>query len=278
MDQREDQKPIGSGRDPDPVIGHGRISSPHRVDRNHPRAPGLQLADADLDGVRVMILGHSEHHEQLCPLPVRLAEFPEGPADGVDAPRRHVHRTKAPVCGIVRRAEVLRPPAGKALRLVASREEGQLLRCRLAQGLHPRNRRRQRLLPGDHLEGPGPARPHPAQRRAEAAGRGHLHDPRRPFGTEDALVDRMVPVALDVGDLSRLHVHVDAAAAGTHVAGGLADLVADLPLSLHPRLVHAPSPAFAACASPDMTACASRAIWRSSSAGTRRIMTREVGS
>jgi hypothetical protein len=65
-------------------------------------------------------------------------------------------------------------------------------------------------------------------------------------------------------------MHVDPAAAGAHVAGRLADLVRHRPLRLYPWLVHTPSPA--------IRPCASRAIWRSSSAGTMRIATRLVAS
>ena len=47
---------------------------------------------------------------------------------------------------------------------------------------------------------------------------------------------RMVAVALDIGDLALLHMHVDAAATGAHVAGGLANLVRDLGRQIKRRL------------------------------------------
>src|SRR5690606_23607968 len=55
-----------------------------------------------------------------------------------------------------------------------------------------------------------------------------LHDPRGALGAEHALVHRVVAVSFDVADAAVLQAHVDAAAAGAHVAGGLLDLVRDL--------------------------------------------------
>ena len=55
-----------------------------------------------------------------------------------------------------------------------------------------------------------------------------LHDPGRSLGTENALVHRMVAVALDVADLAVTKMNIDAAAAGAHVAGRLPDLVTDM--------------------------------------------------
>jgi hypothetical protein len=62
-----------------------------------------------------------------------------------------------------------------------------------------------------------------------------LHDPRRALAADHALVDRVVAVAVDVAHLGPLprHVaqmHVDPAAAGAHVAGGLRDTVRDRPV------------------------------------------------
>ncbi len=70
-----------------------------------------------------------------------------------------------------------------------------------------------------------------------------LHDPGAALGAEDAAVHGMVAVALDIGDLPGavgliLHVDVDAAAAGAHVAGRLADFVGDLGGEVQDRLVH----------------------------------------
>ena len=177
MDQRQDQQPVGAGRDPQPVIGHGIVAGADRVDPDHPRAALLQLAQPDLDRIAVMVFGHAEHHEQLGAVPVRLPEFPERPADGVNPRRRHVHRTKAAVCCIIRRAEHLRPPAGQALALIATGEKGQLFGRRLAQWFHPGHGQVQRLVPGNLLKGPRPARPHPLQGRAQPRRGGDLPDP-----------------------------------------------------------------------------------------------------
>ena len=57
---------------------------------------------------------------------------------------------------VVRGAEVLRPPGGERLRLIAPREEGQLLGI-LAQGGQPLGGLVQRLFPGDLLELARPA-------------------------------------------------------------------------------------------------------------------------
>src|SRR5690606_414958 len=60
-------------------------------------------------------------------------------------------------------------------------------------------------------------------------------------GAEDALVDRVVAVALDIADAALLQMHVDAAAAGAHIAGGPPDLVRDAWRGLHLRHGHFPA-------------------------------------
>ena len=217
MDQAEDHQPVRARRDADPVIGHGIVAGADRVDPDHPRAARLQAPQTDLDRIAVVILGHAEEDEQLGTLPVRLPEFPERPADGVDAPRRHVDRAEPAMRGIVRRAERLRPPAGERLRLIAPGEKRQLLRRRLAQRPQPRHRQRQRLVPGNLLKRPRPPRPHPPERRPEPARRRHLHDPACALAAQHPLVDRMIPVALDVTHLPRLQMHIDPAPARAHV-------------------------------------------------------------
>ena len=54
-----------------------------------------------------------------------------------------------------------------------------------------------------------------------------LHDACAALGAEHALVYRMIAVALDIGNLAVLHVHIDAAATGAHVASGFAHLIGD---------------------------------------------------
>ena len=131
VDDREDQQPVGARPDADPVVGDRRIAGAHRIDRDEARAALLQLGDADLQRVGIMVLGDAEHDEELRPLPVRRAELPERAADRHDAGGRHVDRAEAAMRGIVRRAELLRPEAGQRLRLVAAGEEGELLRVGL---------------------------------------------------------------------------------------------------------------------------------------------------
>ena len=225
MHEGEDKETVGAGRDPDPVIGHGVIAGADGIDPDHARAARLDAADAHLDRVAVMIFGHAEQHEKLGMIPIGGAEFPECPAHRIDARRRHVDRAKAAMRRVVRRAEVLRPIAGKALRLIASGEERQLLGRLGPQRGQPIGRQRQRLVPADFLELARSARSGPAQRGAQAGGGIVLHDPGAALGTQDALVDRVIAVALDIGDLALLHMHVNAAAARAHVAGRLADLV-----------------------------------------------------
>ena len=245
MDERQDQQPIGAGRDADPVIGHRVIARADRVDADHARPSRLELAQPHLDRVAVMILGHAEQEEKLRPLPIRLAEFPKRPAHGVDAGGGHVDRAKPPMRRVVGRAELLRPPTGQRLRLVAPGEKGKFFGGGFAQGGHPCGGGFQRLVPTDLFELPRPAGADPAQGRAQPRGGGDLHDPGRALGAKHALVDRVVAVALDIGDAARLQVHIDAAAAGAHVAGRLGDAVARFRRQVECRLPvpHPPSPA-----------------------------------
>src|SRR5262249_18266220 len=188
---------------------------------------GPQLAEADLDRVAVMILGHPEHDEVARALPVGLAELPEGSAHGVKAGRRHVDGAEAAMSGVVGCAELLGPPAGQGLALVAPREEGQLARIARPDSAEPLDRDGHRLVPADLLEFPASARAD-AQQRASQASRGVvIHEPGRALGAEHAPVDRMVAIALYVADPPVLQMHLDAAAAGAHVAGGPLDLVGD---------------------------------------------------
>ena len=55
-----------------------------------------------------------------------------------------------------------------------------------------------------------------------------LHDARGPFGAEHTLVHWMIAVALDIGHLAVLHVNIDPAAAGAHIARRFAYLVRNL--------------------------------------------------
>ena len=128
--------------------------------------------------------------------------------------------------GVVGRAELAREQAGKGLHLVASGEEGELLGVGGTKMRQPLLENVEGLVPRDRLElasttlaaGLAP------QRLQQPGRRILLHDPRRALGTQHALVERMVGVALDVAQFTIAQVDADAAAAGAHVAGGGLDL------------------------------------------------------
>ena len=176
-------------------------------------------------------------------VPVGLAKFPERAAKGIDARGGHVDAAKSAVGRVVRGAIGLCPEAGKALRLVAPGEKRQLFRGGIADRFEPGGRLLQGLVPRDFLELPRPARACPPQWIAQAGRRVDLHDPGRAFGAEHTLVDRVIAVALDIGDFlfavgARLQMYVDPAAAGAHVAGGLFDFVRDMGREVDCRLIH----------------------------------------
>jgi hypothetical protein len=226
-DQRADEKAIGAGPDSDPLIGDRGIAGAHRIDRDDLRAAALELAEAELDRIGVVILGDAEHQQVFRLVPIRLAEFPKRSAQRVHAGGSHVDRAEAAVRGIVDRAELLRPPAGQRLRLVAAGEEGELVRIGLADGAEPLRRERQRLVPFDFAELAGPAFADSQQRLGQARGRIVLHDPGRALRAQHALVDRVRGVSLDVAHAAVFQVHFDATPARAHIARGRLDLVAD---------------------------------------------------
>src|ERR1700749_2947405 len=106
--------------------------------------------------------------------------------------------------GIVRRAELARPPAGQRLTLVAPGEEGEVARFALVDLAEPVRGDRHRLFPLDLLELAAAARADAQQGLLEPGGRVMLHDPGRALGAEHALVDRVVAVAFDVANAAVL--------------------------------------------------------------------------
>src|SRR3546814_12264537 len=100
--------------------------------------------------------------------------------------------------GVVRRAELARPPAGQGLRLVAPGEEGELARVAGTDLAEPFGGGAERLVPFDLLELAGAARADPLQRLGQPRRRVVRHDPGRALGAQDALVDRMLSAARDV--------------------------------------------------------------------------------
>src|SRR5262249_20148479 len=71
------------------------------------------------------------------------------------------------------------------------------------------------------------ARTRAQERLAQPRRRVVLHDPGRALGAQHAAVHGMTLVALDVADRAVAQAHLDAAAAGTHVAGRILNLVGD---------------------------------------------------
>ena len=174
-----------------------------------------------------MVFSHAKEHEVLGVFPIGIAEFPERPAKGVEPAGSHVHRTEPAVRREVWRAKLHGPEAGQRLRLIATREEGEFLGVGLAHVAQPASGDLQRFFPSDLFELARATRADPLQWRVEA-GRGVvLHDPCGTLAAEDALVHRVVAVSFDIADLAVFQMHVDPAAAGTHVAGRLLHLVAD---------------------------------------------------
>src|SRR5690606_32278612 len=174
----------------------------------------LHLAEAQLDRVAVVILGHAPQHQVATALPVRFAELPEAAADAVQPAGRHVHRAQAAMRGVAQRAELLRPPAGQRLAPVAAAEECQLVATALADGLEPFGRDSHRLVPLDLDKLATAALAHTLERLLQPRRRVVLHDPGRALGAEHALVHRMIGIALDVAQAAVLDVDADAAAAG----------------------------------------------------------------
>ena len=126
--QSHHQKTIRTRTDAEPFVRDRRIARAHRIDGYDFRAARLQLSEADLQRIAVMVLCDAEQQKILGMIPVGLPEFPERAADGVHSRRSHVDRTEAAMGRIVGRAELARPPAGQRLGLVAAGIERQALR------------------------------------------------------------------------------------------------------------------------------------------------------
>ncbi len=126
---------------------------------------------------------------------------------------------------VIGRTELARPPTGQRLALVTAGKEGELARIALADPAEPVRSYAQRLVPLDFLELAAAAFADAEQRLSQPRRRIMLHDPGRALRAQHALVDGMVPVALDVADAAILQMDLDAAAAGAHVAGREFDLV-----------------------------------------------------
>ncbi len=225
MDERKDQQAVGAGPDAQPLVGDRGIPGAHGIDRDDLDAAAAQLAEADLDRVRIMILGDAEQQEIARVVPIGLAEFPERAADRVEPGGRHVDGAEAAMRRVIGRAELARPPAGQGLRLVASGEEGELARVAAADGAEPLGGGGERFVPFDLAELAAAARADAAQGLGQSRRRILLHDAGRALGAHHAAVHGVIAVALDVADAAILEMHFDAATAGAHVAGGVGDPV-----------------------------------------------------
>ena len=225
VDQGTGEQAVGARIDRHPFVGDRTVAGAHRIDRDDLRAARLELAEAELDRIRIVVFGDTPEHQVAGQLPVRFAELPEAAAEAVHAGGGHVDRAEPAVGGVVDRAELLRPPAGQGLRLVAPGEEGQFVGVALADVAEPLGGQRERLVPFDLAELAGPALADPQQRLRQARRRIVLLDAGRALGADDAAIDRMLRIAVDVADAAILEMHADAAAARAHVARGRLDLV-----------------------------------------------------
>ena len=182
VDDGQNQQPVCARPDPDPVVGYRRIARANGIDRDETRAVSLELRDANLQRIGIVILRHAEHDKELGALPVRRAEFPEGAADCHNAGGCHVDRAKAAMRGIVGRSILLRPEAGQRLRLIAAGEKGEFLRVRLPNAAKPVGGKGQRLIPRNFLELARAARARAQERRAKPGRSVVLHDSGRALG------------------------------------------------------------------------------------------------
>ena len=218
MNQGENKQSVRTRRNSEPFVRDSGVPGSHGVDRHELDVAALELADAHLDRVGIVVLGDAEHHEVARPLPVRFAEFPKGAANGVDARGGHVDGAEPSVSRVVRRTELHRPPGGKRLALVAPGEKGEAVRIGRSGARQPCRGEVERLVPLDLFELSGSAFADATQWLGQPGRRLQMHDPGRALGAEHTPVDRVVAVALDEAHLTALEVNLDAAAAGAHVA------------------------------------------------------------
>jgi hypothetical protein len=226
VDDGQQQGAVGAGLDGHPLVGYRRVAGADGVDGDELAALALEVANGDLEGIGVVVLGGADHDEQLGAVQVGAAKLPEGAANGVDESRRQIDGTEAAVSGVVGGAELLGEEAGEGLHLVATSEEGEALGVGGAQVGQALGEEGEGLLPGDRFEVGGATQGAgaTAQGLGEPRRRVLLHDPRGTLGTDDALVEGVVRVTLDVAHLAIPKMDADAAAAGAHVTGGLLDL------------------------------------------------------
>jgi hypothetical protein len=120
------------------------------------------------------------------------------------------------------------------LGLIAAGEKGELARVGASHVTQPFGGEPQRLVPRDFLELTFASLAGPEQRSPKPRRRKVLHDS---LPADDTAVHGMVAVPLDVGDAPILDVHVNAAAAGAHVACLGLDLVGKVGAQIHSGLL-----------------------------------------
>ena len=176
----------------------------------------------------MVVFGGTDHHKQLGAVQIGPAELPEGTAYGIDQPCGHIHRAETAVCSVVRRAELLGEHSGQRLHLVAAGKQRKLLGVFGAQLAQALLQDLEDLLPGDLLEVriAAFAAAAASQRLGQPRRRILFHNPRRTLGADHAFVQRVVGIALDVPNLAVAQGDADPAAAGTHITGGVLDLLA----------------------------------------------------
>ena len=112
VDDGQHEQPVGARPDADPFVGDGAVAGPARIYRDDLRAARLELSEADLDRVGIVVFGNPEEQEVARVVPIRLAELPERPAQRVEPAGGHVDGAEPAMRRIIGRAELHRPPAG----------------------------------------------------------------------------------------------------------------------------------------------------------------------
>ena len=77
MTEREQQRAVGARLDRHPLVGDRRVTGAHRIDRDETPAAALEFRDGDLERVGMVVLRRADHDEELGPLEIGAAEFPE---------------------------------------------------------------------------------------------------------------------------------------------------------------------------------------------------------
>ena len=229
MQQRHQERAVGTGLDGNPLVGNGRVAGTNRVDRDKAPAAALELGQRNLHRVAVVVLRRAEHHKHLGAVQVGAAKFPKTAAHGVNHAGRHIDRAKAAMRRVIGRAELAGEQAGQSLHLVAPSEECKFLGVGGADFLQALGQELVGFFPRDGLElGRSPLAAGLAQQGLrQPRGRDLFHDARGALGANHALVERVVWVAVDVAHLGAVvalaQMHADAAAAGAHIASGALD-------------------------------------------------------